>query len=578
MRHTSILAAAAGLANLVLAHRGATKNTTYNNPIIPGFHPDPSCIFVREWDNTFFCATSSFIAFPAMPVFASKDLVNWKLISHVQNRPEQFLGAGNITRNDGGWYAPTLRFHQGTFYVINVDVNAAEGTGSGIFTTENPYDNDAWSNLLEVDIGGYDPDLFFDADGTVYSQAAITIISDPFTTDIQQFTIDLATGETTPRQYISGNASVVPAEGPHLYYKDDYYWLLLAEGGTALEHQVSIARSKSPSGPWERDPANPIQTAINTTSLFQTVGHADLFQDAAGNWWGVALTTRSGPEYLHWPMNRETVLYPVSWPKDQWPVADRVEGIMSGPLPPRDLNIPGVGPFVKDPDYYTFPRGSLLPRHFTFWRFPHVENYVISPPGHANRLRLTPSNYNLTANITDAFDPLAGQTFIGRRQTDTLFQYSVDMEFRPSCEGEEAGVTVFLRQEANAELGVVHLDGKPQLRFRAEGPDAPPTVVQALPNGWKSGLTLQIKAFNFTHYSLSAGLKGSKHLQTLALLNNSMVSTSFTGVFVGVYATTNGNGKGGTPAYFGNWKYQGKGQAISNGAYYPSNGQKKNWW
>ncbi|KAI7258042.1 hypothetical protein KC352_g10788, partial [Hortaea werneckii] len=119
-------------------HGHFDKNSTYFNPIIPGFHPDPSCIFVPEWEDTFFCAVSSFIAFPGMPVFASKDLQNWRLISHVHNRPEQAPTLGNISRNSAGWYAPTLRFHEGTFYVINVDVDA-QAPSSGIFTTTNPY-------------------------------------------------------------------------------------------------------------------------------------------------------------------------------------------------------------------------------------------------------------------------------------------------------------------------------------------------------------------------------------------------------------------------------------------------------
>jgi beta-xylosidase len=514
-------------ALVVAPATAAGKLTTYYNPIIPGFHPDPSCIFVPEWNNTFFCATSSFIAFPAMPIFASRDLVNWKLISHVQNRPEQSPTAGNISRNSGGWYAPTLRYHKGTFYVINVDVDA-QAPGSGIFTSVNPYDNSAWSDLMEVDIPGYDPDIFFDSDGTVYSQCAVTINSDPFTTEIQQFTIDLKTGKTTPARFLTNGTNVQPPEGPHMYYHDGWYWLLLAEGGTALDHQVTMSRSKKPTGPFKLDPANPVLSAAGTDSLFQTVGHADTFQDAKGNWWGVALSTRSGPEYVNWPMNRETVLYPISWPSGQWPVFTNVSGIMKGPLPPADLDIPGDGPFVKDPDHYTFAPGSSLPMHFTFWRFPQTQNYKISAAGHPNTLRLIPSNANLSA--FPAFKPLDGQTFVGRRQTDTLFRYTIDMQFAPSAVGEEAGATIFLRQEAHAELGLVKAANGLVLRFRAQGPGAPATVIKPVPASWAgSAITFQIKAFNFTHYSLSAGLAKQGKLEQFALVNNSLLSTSFTG-------------------------------------------------
>jgi beta-xylosidase len=461
-----------------------------------------------------------------MPIHASKDLVNWKLIGHVQNRESQSPTAGNLTRSSGGWYAPTLRYHEGTFYVVNVDVDAP-APSSGLFTTTDIYDNDAWSDLLPIDFGGYDPDIFFDNDGTIYSQMAVTILGDPFTTDIEQFTIDLPSGDTTERHFLTNGTNTQPPEGPHMYYKDGWYWLVLAEGGTALDHQVTVSRSRSPTGPWRLDPANPVLTA-EPNSLFQTVGHADLFQDADGNWWGVALSTRSGPEYVHWPMNRETVLYAVSWPKGKWPVLDPVRGEQTGPLPPENKDISGDGAFVKEPDHYTFPRGSTLPKHFTFWRFPHEEKYTISPPGHANSLRLSPSNANLSQ--FPAFDPLSGQTFVGRRQVDTLFRYTVDMEFNPTSKGEEAGVTMFLASERHADLGIVYSGGAAHLRFRANGPDAPATIEQAIPHSWcENGVTFQIKAFNFTHYSFSVGPKHRGSLKQIALVDNALFSTSFTG-------------------------------------------------
>ncbi|KAI7217660.1 glycoside hydrolase family 43 protein [Hortaea werneckii] len=563
MKSTLILTAL-GLAPAIHGH--FDTNSTYFNPIIPGFHPDPSCVFVPEWEDTFFCAVSSFIAFPGMPVFASKDLQNWRLVSHVHNRPEQAPTFGNISRNSGGWYAPTLRFHEGTFYVINVDVDA-QVPSSGIFTTTNPYQDSSWSNLMPISVGGYDPDLFFDSDGTVYIQYAATISNDPFTTEIDQVTVDLSTGNTSEPHFLSNGTGVQPPEGPHLYYKDGYYWLLLAEGGTALDHQVTMSRSKSPTGPWELDPANPVLTAINSSSLFQTVGHADLFHDAAGNWWACALSTRSGPEYVHWPMNREGVLTPVSWPGDGWPVFDPVDGLMSGPLPRENPFVAGRGQFVGSNDYYKFAPGTSLPEHFTFWRFPKRENYVVSPPRHPYRLQLTPSNANLTGS--EDFSPLDGQTFVGRRQEHTLFSYRVAMDFSPSKAGEEAGVTVFLRQERNAELGLISMDDKYALRFRATGPNAPETVDKEVPQWWAHrGIQFEIKAFNFTHYSLSAGPKGKKHLETVALVDNSLFSTSFTGVFVGVYATTNGNGEGGTKSYFSDWRYKGIAQAIGIDEYH----------
>lgn len=88
-----------GLSAGVLASHGPNKNSTFYNPIFPGFFPDPSCIFVPEWDDTFFCVSSSFNAFPGIPIHASKDLQNWRLIGHVLNRREQLPRLAETNRS-----------------------------------------------------------------------------------------------------------------------------------------------------------------------------------------------------------------------------------------------------------------------------------------------------------------------------------------------------------------------------------------------------------------------------------------------------------------------------------------------
>lgn len=201
---------------------------------------------------------------PAGPVHASRDLINWILVSHVQSRPSQFPDAGNITSASGGWYAPTLPYHKSTFYVINADVDVPT-TGAGIFTTKNPYDKDTWSDLTVVEVDGFDPNLVYDTDRTLYSEATITVNSDPFTTETRQFTIELPSGNSTPRHFLSNGTGVQPLEAPHIYYMDGYFWLLLTQDGTALDRRITFPISKHPTGPWELDLANPILTAINTT-------------------------------------------------------------------------------------------------------------------------------------------------------------------------------------------------------------------------------------------------------------------------------------------------------------------------
>lgn len=151
------------IATLVIGTAARASNSTYYNPVIPGWHSDPSCVYV---DETYFCAISTFLAVPGIPIYASKDLINWRLISHVWTRPDQ-LNLANAARDAdyqmGGFYAPNLRYRNGVFHMTNVYVglNEYEGLPGFVFKTENIYDSDAWSDGLLYDAPGIDPDVCF---------------------------------------------------------------------------------------------------------------------------------------------------------------------------------------------------------------------------------------------------------------------------------------------------------------------------------------------------------------------------------------------------------------------------------
>jgi beta-xylosidase len=396
----------------------ASTNTSYANPILPGWHPDPSCTFVEELNNTVFCATSSFLAFPGHPIYASKDFRNWKLASNVINKPTQvpLLGTAHADQREGIW-APTLRYRNGYFYVITVFVTLNPDRATlYVFNSTDPFQDDSWGDPVIVETHGLlsiDTDLFWDDDGTAYMASAWGTI--------YQSTIDVTTGITSePITLWNGTGENNP-EGPHMYKKDGYYYLQIAEGGSGLNHAVAIARSTNVSGPFEAYADNPILTNRDTTSLFQTLGHADLFQDDQENWWGVALSTRSGPEFEIYPMGRETVLFPATWEEGQWPILGSVSGNMSGwGMPQENRDLPGNGSFINDPDDVDFSASSL-PRHWIYWRTPVASLFTISPEDNPNTLRLTPSKANLTA--WTSWNPTEGLTFVGRRQTATLFNF-----------------------------------------------------------------------------------------------------------------------------------------------------------
>jgi beta-xylosidase len=552
-----------------LLGRVQSINSTYNNPILPGFHPDPSCISVPEhpYDWTFFCASSSFSVFPGIPIHASKDLVDWKLVSNAISRPEQLPDLAITNKSTSGIWAPALRYHDGVFYILSTLVFDDQPSTNDskwdnfIITSTDPFDSLSWSDPVHFPFVGYDTSPFWDDDGNTYVTGSHTWEVYPA---IKQATIDLKTGKVGEYVDIWNGTGGEAPEGPHIYKKDDWYYLMIAEGGTGLNHEEDIARSRSLFGPYDNgvDPATPIVTQANTSSYFQTVGHADVFQDRQGHWWGVALSTRSGPEYQVYPMGRETVLAPVSWPNGGWPVWTNISGTMNGwQLPPRQLIREGEGPLITAPDEIDFAPGTSLPPQLVHWRLPIARNYIVSPRGHRNSLQLTSSVLNLTGYDGNYAGP-AGQTFISRRQVDTFFTFSVTLDYSDlSALEDEAGVSVFLVQNHHFDLGVVMLplhassEGSstvdptstastsyatgantftlaPHFRFRGISyQPVPPEIVIPVNDTWlDQPLTLEIKAFNYTHYSLSAGPAAHQHLlQTIAYAPAAAVSFGFTG-------------------------------------------------
>ncbi|KAI9367172.1 glycosyl hydrolase [Aspergillus egyptiacus] len=567
-------------------HAQSSPNRTYHNPILPGWHSDPSCIYVPDRE-TFFCVTSTFIAFPGLPLYASRDLQTWDLASNIFNRRSQIPALATTQGQQSGIYAPTLRYRNGTFYLI---VSYLEPNQGLVFTSTDPYSDAAWSDPLHFPVYGIDPDIFWDDDGTAYVTSADNNMQ-------HHYSLDLRTGEIGPVSYLWNGTGGAYPEGPHLYRKDGYYYLLLAEGGTETNHAVTMARSRSRTGPWEPAPQNPVLTNRDTAAYFQTVGHADLFQDGRGNWWAVALSTRSGPEWENYPMGRETVLTPVSWEEGQWPVFQRVEGVMRGPLPAQAKKTPGRENNRKlinkeEEEHLTFPPGSEIPNHLVYWRFPDRSSFAVSPAGHPHTLRLTASRYGPSYDPSSVADPIA---FIARRQTDTLFTFDVDAEldWRGVHGSIEAGISLFLTQEQHVDLSVVevsrstsHASRAVELKIYGRGNYDGPlrNVTMDIPRDWegknKSKISLRVQAVDDSTYVFSAALASRPGERVQVGTVDSRVLSGdtgrFTGTLVGVYASRRGFEEENTPdrraghealgdfAYFSNWRYKGQGQKIDH--------------
>lgn len=328
-------------------------------PVIPGFHPDPSVCRVGE---DYYLANSSFEYAPGVPLWHSRDLLRWNLVGNILDRPDQFA-AGHASPN-GGVYAPTLRHHDGRFWLITTDVSGPPG--QLVVSAEDPRGPWTAPTFLEG-LHGIDPDLAWDDDGTCY----VTYCSGGV---ITQARVDLETGVVleTPRRLWSGTGLAHP-EAPHLYRRGAYWYLLIAEGGTERGHSVSVARADRPDGPYVGAPANPVLSHRSTTHPVQNTGHADLVENADGSWSVVYLGVRPrGATPMFHVNGRETFLAGIDW-VDDWPVVD--ENRHSGPVPDTS--------YTDD-----FEAAVLHPR----WVSPGAGLPEIAEPQPGGGLRLRPGS------------------------------------------------------------------------------------------------------------------------------------------------------------------------------------------
>jgi beta-xylosidase len=313
------------------------------------------------------------------------------------------LHDGHTMIGAGGLFAPTIRYHDGTFYIIctNVMCEGAEFNASNFYVTTKDIWSGSWSDPIAVDLHGIDPSLFIDDDGRAYVQGSWRLErTEQPTSTIKQWEIDLKTGQRiSDIREIWPGYSRIYTEGPHIYKKDGWYYLLVAEGGTFDHHHLSMARAKEIWGPYESCPHNPVLSAEGKSEIVQDTGHGELFQDRNGQWWAAVLGVRKYGDATRYPLGRETFLAPVDWPEGSWP----------------ELQHPTAGAFTRlSPNPSTKALVSRNQADGTasvsncFIRNPVAEDYQWSvDEGTAVALR---------ASSTDLTVPIGTSTFVGRRQ------------------------------------------------------------------------------------------------------------------------------------------------------------------
>ncbi|GCF07552.1 glycoside hydrolase family 43 protein [Dictyobacter arantiisoli] len=490
------------------------ESITYTNPVLPGFYPDPSVCRVGE---DYYLVTSSFEYFPGIPLFHSRDLIHWQQIGHCLTRASQ-VPLAHIDSSTG-IFAPTLRYHQGRFYMVTTNV-----TGGGNFFVWAQDPAGPWSEPIWLAQGGIDPSLCFDGEH-VY----LTSNGDGPEIGIYQCELDIQSGEQlTETRYIWPGTGGRYPEAPHLYHIGDYYYLLIAEGGTEYGHMATIARSHSPWGPFESCPYNPILTHRDQTMHeIQGTGHADLLQAHDGSWWLFFLAFRPHDRLYH-HLGRETYLAPITWTEDGWPqvsASKTVELQMQAQALPLHC-LPQESPRDDfDSEQLRFSWNHL--------RNPYPEDWSLSErPGW---LRFYGSPLTL--------DSLDAPAFVGRRQQHFVCCVETLLDFSPSQEGHEAGLTVLANEQHHYEIAVLYKEGERWIIVRRRIGDLVAVVAQEPLAPGLVTLTIQatVSAYSFC-YALAG--QPARHLASASTRYLSTeVAGGFTGVYFGLYATSNHNGR-----------------------------------
>ncbi len=455
------------------------------NPIIPGFYPDPSICRVGD---DFYIACSSFELFPGIPVFHSKDLAHWEQIGYAMTEKNGL----HVTKNSmvGGVMAPTIRYHDGTFYIINANFS---DRGNYIITARNPAG--PWSEPIWLeDVPGIDASIFFDDDGEAYILGTGDVWDNgtgvmergiwlaPY--DIKNFRLS---GETVTI-FNSAMRGAASPEAPHLYHIGDYYYLLIAEGGTEHYHSVAVARSRELFGFYENNPANPVMTHrhMGYTCPITNVGHADLVQGRDENWYAVMLASRLiDRKYKN--LGRETFICPVVWDRG-WPLFSPTTGKLEWEYDvPENLSVKenaekysaerrrvdslecptaeistGSGGF--EGSEYNFEEKDLG-LEWTFWGTPYEKFYKIEN----SKLYLRCISQSLTEELYqmgewDAARRDAYAAFLAQRQCEMDVTVSCRMSFLPT-ERESAGLAIVQAMNHQIHLERMQEGGQQKLRL-----------------------------------------------------------------------------------------------------------------
>ena len=429
----------------------------YENPILPGFYPDPS--ITRAGDD-YYLINSSFAYYPGIPVFHSRDLVHWKQIGNAIDRPGMLDFSGLATSR--GVFAPAISHHDGLFYIINTCVDCG---GNFVITAKDPAG--PWSDPVWLNFGGIDPSIFWDDDGKAWivwndSPEGQPLYEGHRAIWIQQF--DPAKMQMVGEKHVVVNGGVdiskkpVWIEGPHIYKVDGRYYLMAAEGGTSVNHSEVILSSEKIGGPYVPYAGNPILTQRDLDPArpmpITSAGHADLVQTPGGDWHAIFLAVQPYEGNLY-NTGRETFMLPVNWQKDAqgiaWPII-----LPKGVAIPAAVDLPNVAGQVQEPHYtryshhFGYSYGGAAPLDWLQIRTPKSDFLTV----------LNDETIGLTALPEAIGDVQSHPAFIGLRQKHVNASFSTVVNYQPLKEGDRAGILAVQNDDFYIFYGLAMRNGK----------------------------------------------------------------------------------------------------------------------
>ncbi|MBW1297918.1 glycoside hydrolase family 43 protein [Aquimarina litoralis] len=509
---------------------------TFNNPIISGYHPDPSICRVGD---DYYLVNSTFEWFPGMPIHHSKDLVNWELIGYGLHRPEQ-LKLQEGLKDYMGIFAVTIRYHKGLFYLITTCVQCEKG-GNFYITAKNP--EGPWSDPVWLDSPGIDPSLMWDDNGKCYYVGHGNLNAKPEWKDQQGAWIqelDTKQGKLIGerKQLTFGHANnAVWTEGPHLYKINNKYMLMVAEGGTGYMHATTVHHSDAIFGPYVADQVNPVLTHrhLGKDYPIHSIGHTDIIETQNGEWWAVMLGKRYVDGYTL--LARETFLCPVSF-DDQTPIFNRGKGIVE--LEMKRPNLPWT-PFKKKPTRDDF-ESNKLGLEWNMLRTPESKWYALQ-------------NGNLVLSLRpNSIDSLTNPSLIARRVQHHNFEASFSMDFSSKKKNEMAGMIIYRSSECHFqflkekdELVIIQTLRKEKTEIERIKYQDQKVILKAEGKGRKLTLSYGASEDQMKRLSKVLDLKVISH----------EIADGFNGPYIGMYTTSNGQ-KSKSVASFDWFEYKGE--------------------